>query len=297
MILFIITLVLAVAGISLVAKGQIGEGRDEIRVRWIGWLVLAASALTLVFNVYAIVPTRNIGVTIAFGKPTGTLGNGFHLVAPWESVEEYDATIQTLLMSGTDPETPTLWVRIANGAMAQMEVSVDWQIDPKADIQQLHLDWRNFSAIQERVIKPRLSDAMNKAFENYDPLIAFKQSGGQPTSLSTMEGQVRERLQSLVPAGIVIKRLAIPLPIFPAQVQEALNNMQKELAATQIAIQQKATALEQKAALDILNSTKMTPEAFQQQCLIVTERLAQQGKGLPPAWTCAGSSNAVVPVR
>lgn len=181
--------------------------------------------------------------------------------------------------------------------MAQMEVSLDWQIDPKADIQQLHLDWRNFEAIQDRVIKPRLSDAMNKAFENYDPLIAFKQSGGQPTSLSTMETTVRERLQALVPTGIVIKRLAIPLPIFPAQVQEALNNMQKELAATQVAIQQKATALEQKAALDILNAASLSPEAFQQQCLIVTERLAQQGKALPAAWSCSVPPTSVVPVR
>jgi regulator of protease activity HflC (stomatin/prohibitin superfamily) len=296
LIWFIITIVIAVIGIIALAIGRLDDGRDTISLRPVGLGALAVAVVMLIFNIFTIVPTRNIGITIAFGKPTGTLSNGFHLVAPWESVETYDATIQTLVMSGTD-ETPTLWVRIANGAMAQMEVSVDWQIDPNADIQQLHLDWRNFEAIQDRVIKPRLSDAMNKAFENYDPLVAFKQAGGQPTSLSTMETAVKDRLQGLVPAGIVIKRLAIPLPIFPKQVQEALDNMQKELAATQVALQQKITAQAQKEAIDILAQAKMSPEAFAQQCLIVTERLAQQGKGLPAAWSCTVAPTAVVPVR
>ncbi len=294
MIPLILTVLLAAGAVVAFVIAR-RTGIPALKLAGAGAIVLAVVILGA--SMVTTVPTRNIGVSIAFGKPTGTLGNGFHVKAPWESVEEYDATIQTLMMSGTDPETPTLWVRIANGAMAQMEVSVDWQIDPSADIQQLHLDWRNFSNIQDRVIKPRLSDAMNKAFETYDPLIAFKQTGGQPTSLSTMEGQVKERLQGLVPNGILIKRLAIPLPIFPKQVQEALDDMQKQLAATQIALQQQITAEAQKKAIEILASAKMTPEAFAQQCLIVTERLAQAGKGLPAAWNCSAPPTSVVPVR
>lgn len=75
----------------------------------------------------------------------------------------------------------------------------------------------------------------------------------------------------------------------PKAVQKALDDMQIELANTQIAIQQKKTAEEQKLAMETLASAKMTPEAFLQYCLVVTERLAQQGKKISEAWTCTGS--------
>lgn len=245
-----------------------------------------------------IVPTRNIGVSIAFGKPTGTLGNGFHLIAPWATVETYDASIQTLDMAddGSDGK-PAMNVRIANAATAVMHVTVQWQIDPNADIQQLHLDWRSFDAIQDKVVKPRLAASLNATFETYDPLIALKQAGGQPTSLGSMEPRVLEHLQAHLPRGIVIKSLMLPFVRYPDQVQNALNDFQKELAATQVAIQQQQTAAAQKAAIEILASAKMTPEAFQQQCLVVTERLAQQGKALPAAWNCTLTPASVVPVR
>jgi hypothetical protein len=60
LILFIITIVLAVVGIAVVAKGEVADGRDVIRIRWAGWVILAVAALTLVFNVFTVVPTRNI---------------------------------------------------------------------------------------------------------------------------------------------------------------------------------------------------------------------------------------------
>lgn len=256
------------------------------------------AVIWLILLCVTIVPTRNIGVTIAFGKPTGTIGNGFHVIAPWETTEVYDASIQTLDMAddGSDGK-PAMNVRIANAATAVMHVTVQWQVDPNANIEQLHLDWRSFEAIQDRVVKPRLAASLNSVFEGYDPLIALKQAGGTPTSLGDMEPKVREHLQASLPKGIIIRSLMLPFVQYPAQVQNALNDFQKELAATQVAIQQQHTAAAQKAALEILASAKMTAEAFAQQCLIVTERLAQSGKGLPAAWNCTTPPASVVPVR
>lgn len=273
--------------ISVIRLGKILTG--AVFIGGLIWILLLS---------ITVVPTRNIGVSIAFGKPTGTLGNGFHFIAPWATVETYDASIQTLDMAddGGDGK-PAMNVRIANAATAVMHVTVQWQIDPNADIQQLHLDWRSFDAIQNNVIKPRLANSLNATFETFDPLIALKQSGGQPTSLGSMEPRVREHLQANLPRGIVIKSLMLPFVKYPDQVQNALNDFQKELAATQVAIQQQQTAAAQKAAIETLASAKMTPEAFQQQCLVVTERLAQQGKALPAAWNCTLTPSSVVPVR
>lgn len=284
--LFILTVIVAAIGAAIFLKRSVTTRHDDsVSTRPLGGGILGIALIMFAFTIIFIVPTRNIGVTVAFGKPTGTLGNGFHLVAPWESVETYDATIQTLDMSGND-DTPTLSVRIANGATARMNATVNWRIDPSADIQQLHLDWRNFGALQKRVVQSRLQDALNKTFESYDPLIAVKEAGGKPQSLSDMETKVLSRLQDAMPKGMIIDRLQLPMVEYPP----ALNAYQKELAATQVALQQKVTAAAQREAIDILNGARLSPEAFGQQCLIVTERLAQQGKPISAMWTCVTPS-------
>jgi regulator of protease activity HflC (stomatin/prohibitin superfamily) len=125
LILFIITLILAIAAIALIAKGRVETNDGDLPLRGAGVIVLFVAALTLVFNVFTVVPTRNIAVSMAFGKPTGTLGNGFHLIAPWESTEEYDAAIQTLKFDGDakdDDSDPAPTVRLANGATARVDV-------------------------------------------------------------------------------------------------------------------------------------------------------------------------------
>jgi regulator of protease activity HflC (stomatin/prohibitin superfamily) len=298
LILFIITLILTVIGIAVVAKGELTDGRDVMRIRWAGWLVLGIAALTLIFNVFTIVPTRNIAVSMAFGKPTGTLGNGFHLIAPWESTEEYDAAIQTLKFDGDakdDDSDPAPTVRLANGATARVDVTVQWQIDPSADIQQLHLDYRNFGNIQDNVVKRQLAGALNATFEKYDPLIALK-GGVQDTTLAGLAKTVAKELTDLLPVALKVRSVTIPLIRFDAKVQEALDKYQQALAETQIAEQRKKTAQAQKDANDILAAANNSPGVLFQNCLDMTERMAQQGKAISAAWSCGSPLQLSLPI-
>src|SRR5829696_2509462 len=48
----------------------------------------------LILGSTTIVSTRNIGVVTTFGRPSGTLSNGLHAKAPWQSVTEMNGTIQ-----------------------------------------------------------------------------------------------------------------------------------------------------------------------------------------------------------
>ncbi len=304
MIWFIITITLAVIGIAIVGKGKVvvDQGRRdarEISVRPVGALVLVAAFLTLIFNVFTVVPTRNIAVSMAFGKPTGTLGNGFHLIAPWESTEEYDAAIQTLKFDGDKDDedsksAPT--VRLANAATARVDVTVQWQIDPNSDIRQLHLDYRNFDNIQDNVVRRQLTGALNAVFETYDPLVALK-GGQQQTTLAALAEKVHVQLAKQLPGGLIVRSVTIPLIRFDAKVQEALDKFQQEIAATQIANQRLLTAEAQKAANDKLATANNTTGVLYQNCLDMTERLAQQGKGLPAAWSCGAPPATVVPVK
>ena len=304
MILFIITLILAAIGIAIVGKGKVVVDKDrrderEVSVRWMGGVVLGIAALTLIFNVFTVVPTRNIAVSMAFGKPTGTLGNGFHLIAPWESTEEYDAAIQTLKFDGDKDDedsksAPT--VRLANAATARVDVTVQWQIDPTADIRQLHLDYRNFDNIQDNVVRRQLTGALNAVFETYDPLIALK-GGQQQTTLAVLAEKVRAQLATQLPGGLIVRSVTIPLIRFDPKVQEALDKYQQTLAETQIAEQRQKTNEALRKANDILAGAANTTGVLYQNCLDLTERLAQQGKALPPAWSCGAPPTTVVPVK
>lgn len=272
----------------------IQEGRSALtwarRSTWLGVVIgLILVALTVVVQV----PVRNVGAVDAFGRPVGTKSNGIGVTWPWESVTIYDATVQTLVMEGDGKdEKPRQNVRIMNGtATAGMDVVVEWRIDPTVDIQTLHKDWRNFESLEARVVKPRLATSLNAVFETYDPLIAQREKGATPISLGTMEPKLKAELQAALPKEILVRSVMIAFVQYPPNVQKALDDMQVELANTQVALQQKLTAEAQKAAIETLASAKMTPEAFAQQCLIVTERLAQQGKPISAAWTCVATGN------
>lgn len=258
---------------------------EALAGRWMAgvtWLLVGGGVAIFLATTIVTVPTRNLGVTTAFGRTTDTLPNGLHVVWPWESVTIYDATVQT-------PEAdklPNFDVRIANEAVATMRVSLEWQLQEGVDITQLHMDWRGFDSLESRVVNTRLADALNKTFKTFDPLLSLRQTAGAPQTVASLEAVVREKLQADLPAGIIIRRLQIPFVQYPAAVQKALDDMQKELAATQVALQQEKTAESQKRALETLASAKLSPEAFLQQCLVMTERLAQAGHKISEAWTC-----------
>lgn len=298
MIGLVLSVLFVLAGVALLAVSvakEIPYGRlTSAGVIGLGLLIFAGSITT-------IVPTRNIAVTVAFGKPTGTLGNGFHFIAPWETTEEYDAAIQTLKLSGDAGDTPGIVVRLANGATARVDITVQWQIDPNSDITQLHLDYRNFNNIQDNVVKRQLAGALNAVFEGYDPLLSLK--AGQSNSrdqvtLAQLGTQVHEELAMILPLGITVRSITLPLIRFDGKVQDALDKYQQTIAETQVAEQRKKTADALKAANDILSSANNTPGVLYQNCLDLTERMAQQGKALPAAWSCgAGTAQTVVPVR
>jgi regulator of protease activity HflC (stomatin/prohibitin superfamily) len=261
--------------------------------------ILAVGLLLLVIDSFTIVPTRNLAVQTSFGKPVGTLGNGFHLIAPWSSTEEFDATIQTLKLSDDkDDNGEPIRVRLANAATATVDVTVQWQIDPNANITQLYLDYRNFDNIGTNVVRRQLSSALNGTFEKYDPLLSLK--GGdqvQQTTLADLAKDAGSKLAAALPPGILVRSLLIPKITFDESIQAKINQYLAALAETQIAEQRQKTAQAQKTANDLLAVANSTPAVLYQNCLDMVERLTRDGKVLPAAFTCGPGPTVVVPVK
>jgi regulator of protease activity HflC (stomatin/prohibitin superfamily) len=279
------------------AAGKKSGFRPMIAVR-LGAIGLALLGVIIVFVSSArIVPTRTVAVETSFGKPVGTLRNGFHLVAPWATVEQFDATIQTLKMSGDQGDHPGILVRLANAATARVDVTVQWQIDPNANIVDLYSDYRNFGNIEDNVVKRQLASALNSVFERYDPLLSLTKTGSEQAPLSSLADQTREKLSASMPPGVIVRSVTIPSVRFDDNIQQKINQYLAAVAETQIAQQRQKTAEAQKKANDLLSSANNTTGVLYQNCLDMVERMVKEGKELPAGFTCGTPPTAVVPVR
>jgi regulator of protease activity HflC (stomatin/prohibitin superfamily) len=285
-------------GRSPAVKGIKSSKRSTILVvRLSSLAVIIVGVLALLAGMTRVVPTRTIGIETSFGKPVATLHNGFHLITPWASVEEFDATIQTLKLSGEQGDHPGVMVRLANAATARVDVTVQWQIDPAANIVDLYSDYRNFDNIQDNVVKRQLASALNNVFERYDPLLSLTKVGGEQTPLSALADTTKEKLASAMPAGVIVRSVTIPSIRFDDNIQQKINQYLAAVAETQIAQQRQKTAEAQKKANDLLAAGNNTTGVLYQNCLDMVERMVKEGKGLPAGFSCGTPPTTVVPVK
>jgi regulator of protease activity HflC (stomatin/prohibitin superfamily) len=281
-------------------RGYRTKKTESVNTRWVGLSVLAIGLVILGWNSFHVVPTRNIAVETSAGRPVASLHNGAHLVRPWSDIHTYDATVQTLKLSGdNDDNGDPITVRLANGATADVDLTVQWQIDPKADITQLHMDYRDFQNIGNNVVRRQLSAAANEAMEHYDPLVALRNNKGDASgkTLKDLADDVKASLVSQMPTGITIRSVLMPKIAFSGEVQNKINQYLAALAETQIAEQRQKTAEAQKKANDLLAAGTSTNQAvLYQNCLDMVERLSRDSKPLPAAFSCGTPPQVTVPV-
>lgn len=84
-VILFFTVLFAILGVvALIVPAKIGgDGSTDIAItRAGGGLALLISVVILAFLMTTMVPARTVGVVTAFGKPTGTLPNGLHVIKP-----------------------------------------------------------------------------------------------------------------------------------------------------------------------------------------------------------------------
>jgi regulator of protease activity HflC (stomatin/prohibitin superfamily) len=283
----------AIAGIFGIVKGTADDGDINIRpfssiITGIGVFVIAACCITTV-------EARHSAVEVEFGKPTATLGNGFHIVAPWSYTESFDATVQPLSLKAgvvANDDGDPVRVRLANGTIAEVEVSAQWQVDPDADIQPLFLDYRNFGNLDTNVVRRQLGAVLSDVFSTYDPLLALHQSkdpgDAKVQKLSELAEKAAPKLAAALPAGVKLKSLLLTNIIFSPQVQAQIDEYIAEVGRTQVAEQAKLTA-QARAAANRELAVSSTWQAIVQNCLDMVERVTKGApQSLPPGFSCAG---------
>jgi regulator of protease activity HflC (stomatin/prohibitin superfamily) len=240
------------------------------------------AAFLVVMSCIATVSTRNVGIVIEFGKPVGTLSNGFHLKAPWAHVPELNGTIQTDSATGgfvngvCSGGTP---VRLANNSTACVDNTVRWRIAPSAG-DALYRDYQNDNNIRDSLVTRELSASLNEVFAAYNPLSPDAAAGPNLTELGT---RATDTLRRRVGAQIEIQNVILSLVHFDPETQAKINAYQSQLADKNIAQARQGTAAADAQANRLLaDSVSRDPNVLVSKCL----DMINAGRQVPTGFQC-----------
>jgi regulator of protease activity HflC (stomatin/prohibitin superfamily) len=298
-ILFLIIALLGILPLRWAKKNS--EDVDAGTAKITGWAMIGVftvgAVMTLLASMVNVVPTKTVGIVTEFGKPTGELSNGLHLTAPWATVHQFNAAIQTdTYLNKTDQgSNACVDVRIANQSVACVEVTIRWRIKPHS-APVLYRDYRNFEHVRDSLVTRELRSALNNEFASYDPL-GLLQSGQVPADvLDAAGGAVQKRLTSEIGDQVDVLSVIIPIVNFDQSTQTNINKYQVALAENRITAQQVITAQNQAKANEALAaSLKNDPGVLTSKCLDILAK----GVTLPPGFQCFPntSGNVVVPSK
>jgi regulator of protease activity HflC (stomatin/prohibitin superfamily) len=254
-IILLIVTVVSVLG-TLGAKNPAAKTRS-LRIAVVAGVI---TLVVLILGSTTIVSARNIGVVTTFGRPGGTLSNGLHWKAPWQSVTEMNGTIQIDNHTGEHATT----VRLGNNSTAFVDNSVRWRIQPAA-ADELYLDYREFENVRDNLVTRELRAALNEVFADFDPLAPENSDGANVQALGD---DVAEKLRAKVGGQIEIINVIVPLVNYDDATQERINALNVEKANTRIAEQRAKTAEAEARANEILAaSVSNDPNVLVSKCL------------------------------
>lgn len=269
-LLIILAAILATFGAF--SRGGAGVG---IIIFLVG-LVIGGSCIAAV--TVGTVDTKKVGVVTSYKKPTGEIKEaGVYTKAPWKSITEMDAAIQT--------GTYVVNVQLVGGAKADVDVYPNWQMKPEA-APELFQQFKSFDNVVQSLFVQQLNATANELFGTYNPLTNLDPKTGE---LKKTKGQWATELKTalennpLIKDKLIINNISIPT-IAPDQgTQDNLNKIVAEFAKGSLLEQQKLNALKEKEITE--TNAKVDPRT---RCLEIASRV-----GTNPG-ACMGGNSLIL---
>lgn len=264
-----------------------------------GAVMAVITAVAFILSIFITVDPRHVGVVTSFGKPTDTLDNGLHVVAPWSDVTQFDGTIQSMTLVDRGDDGAVV-VRLKDGGTAWVNLNLQWRInsDDKEGVKKLFGDYRDPVRVDELFVERQVRASVYAAFGTFDPTAGIIDSS-TPTPVATFATHALNSLQkSIGTKGISLVSLTISDIAYDKATEAKIARMRalaadKRAAELQVEINKKIAE-----ANNQLSAGAKDKGTLYQLCLATTEKLVEAGKTLSPAWNCDGASaQTVVPVR
>jgi hypothetical protein len=281
-VLFVLALVALIA--AVVARNERGPAVGAFAA------LLVVGVICSVIASVSTVPTRNVGIVTSFSKPTGrTTGAGLKWHAPWQGIDDWDASGQTYQHLGDG----CVWVTIAAQRRACIPVQIEWSSRAErapenwAAYKEVD-DLSRFEVFVARRVNPQINAAMTSVFATFDPLKTVDPKSGDapaPDLNATYKEPLKAALLASLGEDITVRSVAFEAPRYDEPTTNAINAYgQKVLEARNLTIDE-ANA---KTRARISEIDASVPQVAR--CLQIAEKLGKE-PGL-----CMGSATVTRPV-
>lgn len=224
----------------------------------------------------SIVPTRNVGIVTAWSKPTGrTTGAGLKWHAPWQDIDDWDASGQTYAHLGDG----CVWVTIAAQRRACIPVQIEWSARAERAPENWSAykevgDWSRFETFVSRRVNPQINAAMTSVFATFDPLKTVDPKSGDapaPDLNATYRQPLADALVLALGDDIAVRSVAFEAPRYDEPTTNAINAYgQKVLEARNLRIDEENA----KARARITNTDASVDQVAR--CLQIAEKLGKE---------------------
>lgn len=267
--MFIIAIIVLVIGlIAFVIRGE------TAKLAGAGFVALSL-LLTIIASVDK-VPTKNVGIVTAFSKPTGrTTGAGLKWHAPWQSIDDWDASGQTYAHLGDG----CVWLTIA----AQRRACIPLQIEWSARAERAPENWAayketdgksRFETWTARRVDPQINAALTSVFAGFDPLGSVDPKSGDapaPDLNKTYKQPLLDALSGALGGDVTVRSIAFEAPRYDKPTSDAIAAYgQKILEARNLQID-KANAV---TRAEITRTDASVDQVAR--CLQIAEKLAKE---------------------
>lgn len=230
------------------------------------------------------VPANSVGIVVAYGQQVGTVDSGFHLLAPWDSVDTFSTQVQTTQrLAGAEGDTPgadCVQVNLKGGANACADISIRYQINP-SDAVDLWKNYGDFDTVRNKLLRSATDNAAKIVYGQYAPQDAI--SGEAIPEITTkLESELHRQLTH---SGLTLDAVAPGQLHLDPQVQQRINDILNAQTATAVAQQNLAKNLAQAQANQAL-SNSLTNQIIAQECIEAAKEIK------PAVFNCFGGSSA-----
>lgn len=303
MFLFIAGIVVALVGALLILAGRVGDRGDEVNLRPFGVGTTVVAVALVFFSMMTTVDARSLGIQTSMGRYKGVVSSGFHLTAPWSSVEEWTTRNQTIDFAGDDGgerdnfrDESAITVRLGNQSTALVDARVSWAVaesgtDTEAQEERIKKLWTQYKTFGDMVADyavPAARGATNTAFDGYDPFRGLdEKSADNPyVPLADWSTKITDTLRPLyAERGLTLISVQVTQVRYDDKTEAKLRQYSDAVADTRIKGQDVKTA-EQEALASKQRSQQAYPGC---EALIRDLAAKDQLKNLPQGWQCPGT--------
>lgn len=291
----ILTLIVLAFLAAVAPKEHVRGDSQMTRGAYVTCAVLVGIAFLVITGFFAAttVSPRAIGIQTAFGRYENTLKAGWHMTAPWSSVEEFPTQVQFLdLNKSKDGKGPT-GVSYKGGGKGEVDSTIRWRIN-EDNAEALWRKYKDFDKVRDQLVISAARDSLGVIIGAYAPNDA--RDGGKRRTIT--QDVVTDLGQVLGDDGIRIDSVSVPDVRLDENTQRSIEAIIKANADVERAKADRERAkIDNETANLRSKSAALSVGALQLKCLEVTNAWDNAKNGaLPATWNClnGGSSPVIV---